>query len=131
MRRKLILVLRIVAAAILLQTLFFKFTGAPESKFIFSALGVELWGRIASGVVELVASILLLLPSTQIFGAVIAAGVMAGAIVSHIFILGLVIQGDGGLLFALACIVFVSGLLVIALQPEKTLALIRKFGVLQ
>jgi len=119
MKSKLILLLRIAAAVILLQTLFFKFTGAPESKYIFGTLGVEPWGRWLSGVVELVAAILLLIPTTQIFGAVIAMGVMVGAIFSHLFILGLVVQNDGGLLFSLACSVFLSALLILILQPEK------------
>lgn len=123
----LLLVLRLVAATILLQTLYFKFTGAPESKFIFGTLGVEPWGRISSGVVELAASILLLIPATQIFGAVIGLGVMIGAILSHIFVLGIVIQNDGGLLFSLACIVFISCLLIVVLQPERVRALLLRF----
>jgi uncharacterized membrane protein HdeD (DUF308 family) len=64
--------LRGIAAAILLQTLFFKFSGAKESVYIFSTLGMEPWGRIGSGVVELIASILLLLPPTVVFGAILS-----------------------------------------------------------
>jgi hypothetical protein len=130
MKSKFIFVLRLVVAVILLQTLFFKFTGAAESKFIFSTLGAEPWGRILSGVVELIASILLLIPQrilqTQIIGAAIAMGVMVGAILSHIFVLGLVVQDDGGTLFSLACVVFVCSALIIALQPEKVRELMRK-----
>jgi len=96
---------RIVAAVILLQTLFFKFTGAPESVFIFSELGVEPWGRIASGVVELIAAVLLLIPRTAALGALAALGVMGGAIMSHLAVLGIVVQDDGGLLFGLALVV--------------------------
>jgi hypothetical protein len=96
--------LQLVVAGILLQTLFFKFTGAAESVYIFSTLGVEPGGRIGSGVVELIASLLLLIPATATIGAALALGVMAGAIVSHVAILGIEIQGDGGLLFALAII---------------------------
>ena len=99
-----------VAAAILLQTLFFKFSGAPESVFIFSTLGVEPWGRVASGVLELIASGLVLYSGTAGFGGLMAAGLMFGAIVSHLTLLGVEIQGDGGLLFALAWIVFFCGL---------------------
>lgn len=98
--------LRLIAAAILGQTLFFKFTGAPESVFIFTRLGVEPWGRYASGVAELVAATLLLTPRGAVYGALLAAGVMLGAIGSHLTRLGLVVQNDGGLLFALAWIVF-------------------------
>jgi hypothetical protein len=100
---------RLVAAGILLQTLFFKFTGAPESVFIFSTLGVEPWGRIASGVMELVASGLLLWNGTAGLGGLLAAGLMAGAVGSHLALLGIEVQGDGGLLFALACVVLLCG----------------------
>lgn len=105
MSQKITLFFRFVAAGILLQTLYFKFTGAPESVFIFSTLGIEPWGRWASGLSELVASILLIVPATQILGAALAIGIMMGAIVSHVFILGITVQDDGGLLFALACTV--------------------------
>jgi len=97
---------RIVAAIILLQTLFFKFTGAPESVYIFTTVGAEPWGRIGSGVVELIAAILLLTPRFGWAGALVALGLMAGAILSHLTVLGIEVQGDGGLLFALAIIVF-------------------------
>ena len=101
-------ILRLVAAAILLQTLFFKFTGAPESVYIFTKVGAEPWGRIGSGVVELIAAILLLMPRYNWAGSLLAMGMMAGAIVSHLTVLGIEVQGVKGLLFALAVIVFVS-----------------------
>ncbi len=122
MKNKIVLVLRLLAAGILLQTLYFKFTGAPESKLIFGTLGVEPWGRFFSGAVELVASVLLVVPSTQILGALVAIGVMTGALVSHIFVLGIVIQDDGGLLFGLACAVLSACLLVLAIQPDQVRA---------
>lgn len=102
-------IVRLVAAGILLQTLYFKFTGAPESVFIFSTLGVEPWGRIASGVLELVASGLLLYSGTAGVGGLLAVGLMAGAVLSHLTTLGIDIQGDGGLLFALAWVVLLCG----------------------
>ena len=122
--KKIILILRLVAAAILFQTLYFKFTGAPESKFIFSTLGLEPWGRLGSGVGELVASVLLLLPQTQLIGALMALGIISGAILSHIFVLGIVVQGDGGLLFALALTVFAcaSGILLLQFKDIVKLA---------
>src|SRR5438132_10153355 len=101
-------VLRISAAIILLQTLFFKFTAAPESVYIFTKVGAEPWGRIGSGVVDLIAAVLILTPRFTWLGSVLALGVMAGAILSHLTILGIEVQGDKGLLFALAVIVFVS-----------------------
>jgi putative oxidoreductase len=100
--------LRGIAAVILLQTLFFKFTGAKESVYIFSTLGMEPWGRIGSGIAELIASILLLMPSTVAFGALLSFGVITGAIVSHLTKLGIAIPAvdDHGELFALALVVF-------------------------
>ena len=108
-------VLQLVAAVILLQTLFFKFTGAAESVYIFTTLGAEPWGRIGSGVAELVAAGLLLIPATAGLGAGLALAIIAGAVVSHLTILGIEVQGDGGLLFALAVIVFAAsaGILLI------------------
>jgi hypothetical protein len=96
------------AALILLQTLFFKFTAAPESVYIFTKVGAEPWGRIGSGVIELIAAILLLTPRFVWAGALLAMGVMAGAIMSHLTILGIEVQGDKGLLFALALTVFIT-----------------------
>ncbi|MEQ1891707.1 MAG: DoxX family protein [Planctomycetota bacterium] len=110
---------QLAAAAILLQTLFFKFTGAEESRWIFSTLGVEPWGRIASGVVELVAAALLLYPRTAALGALLAAGVMAGAILAHLFVLGISVQDDGGLLFGLAVAVLVAASLVVVLRRAE------------
>jgi putative oxidoreductase len=101
-------ILRVAAAVILLQTLFFKFTGAPESIYIFTKVGAEPWGRLGSGVVELVAAILLLTPRFTWLGSVLALGMMAGAIVSHLTLLGIEVQGDKGLLFGLALTVFVA-----------------------
>lgn len=100
--------LRGIAAAIMLQTLFFKFTAAPESVYIFSQLGIEPWGRIGSGVIELIASVLLLIPRTTVVGALLAMGIMGGAILSHLFILGIAVQNDGGLLFIYASLVLIS-----------------------
>lgn len=117
--KALIWILRITAAAILLQTLYFKFSGAEESKYIFSTLGVEPFGRIFAGVSELIAAILLLIPRTTLLGALMGAGVMAGAIASHIFVLGIVVQNDGGQLFALALIVLASCLGLVYLHRNK------------
>jgi uncharacterized membrane protein YphA (DoxX/SURF4 family) len=104
--------LRLIAAAIMLQTLFFKFTGAPESVFIFSTLGMEPWGRIGTGALELVASVLILIPRTTALGAILAAGLMGGAIMSHVTKLGIEVQGDHGQLFLYACLVLISCLIL-------------------
>jgi uncharacterized membrane protein YphA (DoxX/SURF4 family) len=112
-------VLRVVAAVILLQTLFFKFTGAPESVYIFTRVGLEPWGRIGSGVAELIAAILILLPPTTWLGAGLALAVMVGAIFSHLTILGIVVMDDGGLLFGLALAVAVCSAVLLFLQRRR------------
>ncbi|MBY0462831.1 MAG: DoxX family protein [Alphaproteobacteria bacterium] len=111
--------LRLIAAGIMLQTLFFKFTAAPESVYIFSKLGMEPWGRIGIGIAELVSVILLLIPRTTPIGALMALGIMAGALVAHVTMLGIVVQNDGGELFLLALLVFVvSSALVIIFRKD-------------
>jgi hypothetical protein len=109
----------LIVAGILLQTLFFKFTAAEESVYIFSTLGIEPWGRIGSGIAELAAAVLLLVPATVVIGAVLSAGVISGAIVSHLTVLGIEVQGDGGLLFALAVVVFVLSLAVLLIRRSQ------------
>jgi len=107
---------QITAAVILGQTLFFKFTGAPESKYIFSTLGIEPWGRIGTGVLELITVVLLLFPRTAVLGAVLAIGLMGGAIMSHLTRLGIEVQGDHGLLFALAVTVLLTAAAVLVIR---------------
>jgi hypothetical protein len=114
---------RVVAAAILLQTLFFKFTGAKESVYIFTTVGQEPWGRYGSGVVELVASVLLFVPGLTAVGALLALGVMSGAIFFHLTKLGIVVQDDGGLLFALAVVVWLASAFVLIIY-RRTLPVI-------
>ena len=120
---------RIVAAIILLQTLFFKFTAAPESVYIFTKLGtfihghipfapvgaVEVSGRIGSGIMELIAAVLLLTPRFMWAGALLAMVATAGAIASHLTFLGIEVQGDKGLLFFLAIAVFVTSAIALYL----------------
>ncbi|MEO6435812.1 MAG: DoxX family protein [Tepidisphaeraceae bacterium] len=117
-------ILQAIVALILFQTLFFKFTGAADSKYIFMRLGLEPWGRIGSGVVELIAVILLLHPRTVTLGAILALGVISGAIMSHLTKLGIVVVNsdgtrDGGLLFALAVTVFVSSAAILFLRRQQ------------
>ncbi|HEY6155008.1 MAG TPA: DoxX family membrane protein [Candidatus Udaeobacter sp.] len=110
---------RIGAAVILLQTLFFKFTAAPESVYIFSKVGLEPWGRIGSGIAELTAAILILIPATTWLGAGLALAVMLGAIFSHLTVLGIVVMNDGGLLFFLALAVAVCSTVLLFLQRRR------------
>ena len=115
--------LRLVAAIILLQTLFFKFTASPESVYIFTKVDMEPWGRIASGIAELIAAVLILVPRTTWIGALIAMGVMSGAIFFHLTTLGVEVQGDSGLLFAYALLVFISSAILLYLNREKIFGL--------
>lgn len=112
-------ILQLIAAGILAQTLFFKFSGAPESKFIFTTLGVEPWGRVATGLAELVAVLLLLTPRFAVLGAGLAVALMFGAIGSHLTKLGIVVQNDGGLLFALAVTVLAASAVVLFLRRQQ------------
>ena len=124
---------RLIAAVILLQTLFFKFTAAPESVYIFTKLGqflnhylpslsvdrVQVYARLGSGIMELFAAILLLVPRSVWAGAVLAMAATGGAIFSHLTFLGLVVMNDGGLLFALALIVFGTSAIAIFMHRSQ------------
>jgi len=110
---------RIAAAVILLQTLFFKFTGAPESVYIFTKVGLEPYGRIGSGIAELTAAVLILIPATTWVGAGLALAVMFGAIFSHLTVLGIEVMGDGGLLFGLALAVAICSAVLLFLQRRR------------
>ncbi len=112
-------IIKLTAVIILLQTLYFKFTGAEESVYIFQTLGIEPFGRIGSGVVELIASILILIPRTTLLGALLGLGTMLGAIFSHIFVLGIEVKNDGGTLFVLAVITLISCLLLVFTERNK------------
>ena len=132
---------RIVAAIILLQTLFFKFTAAPESIYIFTKLGtfihsyvpiasigmVEVSARIGSGIMELIAAVLLLTPRFVWAGAVLAMAATGGAIVSHLTFLGIEVQGDRGLLFFLAIAVFVTSAVALFLHRMQIPVLGKRF----
>ncbi len=119
--------IRTAIAVILIQTLWFKFRAAPESVAIFSALHVEPWGRIAAGVIELAASLLLVFPRTVIFGAGIALGTMLGAMLSHIFVIGIAVKNDGGLLFGLAAGVALLSLICIYIHRAEAIRVLNVF----
>ena len=118
-------ILRLFAAAIMLQTLYFKFSGASESVYIFTTLNMEPWGRIGIGVMELIASMLILYPRTTGIGAVLGMGLMSGAIFFHLTKLGLVVQDDGGQLFIYAVLVFISCLLLAIICRRDIIQLIK------
>ncbi|MDX2147785.1 MAG: DoxX family protein [Planctomycetota bacterium] len=112
-------VLQGLAAAILGQTLFFKFSGADEAVYIFTTLGVEPWGRYFAAVSELVAVLLLLTPRTAVLGAAMSVGIMLGAIASHLGPLGISVKDDGGLLFGMGVVVLIASLGVLAIRREQ------------
>ncbi|MBS0616603.1 MAG: DoxX family protein [Spirochaetes bacterium] len=111
--------LRLLSALILAQTLWFKFSGEIESVWIFTQLGVEPWGRIAAGAVEAIAAVLFLSAETSVWAAWIVLPVMATAITAHIFVLGIVVMNDGGLLFALAIFILCSAVFIVVRNQQK------------
>lgn len=111
--------LRISIAVIFLQTLYFKFTAHPDSVHIFSNLGIEPFGRIGVGIIELITSIILLINRTKIIGMILSLGVIIGAVFSHFLVLGTEVKGDGGSLFILAIIVFIANLILLFLHKTE------------
>ncbi|WP_113639068.1 DoxX family protein [Nubsella zeaxanthinifaciens] len=111
--------LRIIVAVILLQTLYFKFTAHPDSVHIFSALGVEPWGRITLGIIELIVAVMILLPKTKTLGMLCSLIIILGAVASHLLVLGINVSSDNGKLFALALVVlFCSSIYLIWCKNE-------------
>lgn len=111
--------LQLLVAFLLGQTLFFKFTGAPESVALFEALGAEPLGRFGTGAAELVAVILLLVPRTAALGGLLGMGLMTGAIGAHLFRLGVVWQDDGGVLFGMAVTAFLASATIVFLRRSE------------
>lgn len=120
-------VLRIIAALILLQTLYFKFTAHPESVELFTKLGAEPWGRIGTGILELITGLLLLIPATAFVGGVFGMSLMLGAIASHLLVIGIESKGDGGQLFMLAIIVLICSMAIQIIHRKEGLALAQKY----
>jgi uncharacterized membrane protein YphA (DoxX/SURF4 family) len=112
-------ILRLIAVFIMVQSLFFKFSGAPESVYIFSTLGIEPWGRIGTGIIELIAAVLLIIPRTSWIGAVIGLGTMTGAIFSHLTKLGVEVAGDHGQLFIYALVTFLCCLVILIMERQR------------
>ena len=118
-------ILKLLAAVIMLQTLFYKFSASPESVYIFSSVGMEPWGRIGTGVMELIASVLILIPKTTSIGAVLGIGLMSGALFFHITKLGFVVQDDGGQLFIYALLVLISCITLVVIYRRDIFLLLR------
>lgn len=118
-------ILQVGAAIVLAQTLYFKFSGAPESVWIFTQLNAEPAGRYAAGILELAACVLLVVPRTIVIGAALASLLMIGAVGAHIFRLGIVVMGDGGLLIGLAGFVFAACAGILFLRREEVSAILK------
>ena len=116
----------IISSVIMLQTLYFKFTAAPESVYIFTQLGLEPFGRIGVGVAELIASILLIIPKSRFLGALMGIGLMMGAVMGHLTKLGIEIMNDGGYLFALCLIVLLSCLICLYLERKQLTSFVKR-----
>lgn len=117
-QRILIWTCSLVAAGIMIETLFFKFTAAPESVYIFKKMGTEPWMRWVQGVWELLASIGLLWPRLRWAGGILTTGAMAAAILSHVTWLGFSVQADHGLLFGMAVVTFTCGFTVMLMHRD-------------
>lgn len=126
MKNKILWVLRLAISAILLQTLYYKFTAHPDSVFIFESLGVEPFGRIGLGIIEFITAILILINSTRILGLLLSLLIILGAIFSHFIVLGLQIANDGGGLFSLAIIVFICSVISLIILKEEVLLELKK-----
>lgn len=122
-----ILLLKSLITLIVGQTLFFKFTGAAESVYIFSTLGIEPWGRIALGTLEFLSIILLWISKTTVYALMLIFGMMLGAIASHLFILGIEIMGDGGELFILGIVTWLASAVLLFTIREEIKAIGIKF----
>lgn len=123
MKKHIPLVLRIIVAIILIQTLRFKFSGHPDSVYIFEKVGLEPIGRIGIGILELIAGILILIPKTVWIGAVLALGILGGAIMMHLTQIGIEVGNDGGLLFFTAIITFILSGIILYMNRSEILFL--------
>jgi len=119
--------LRVIIAVIFIQTLYFKFTGHPDSVFIFSSLGLEPYGRIGLGIIELIASVLLVVPRTKILGLLLSFGTILGAVFSHLLYIGIEVKGDGGFLFFLAFLVFLACVVLFFIHKKEIIEITKRF----
>ena len=118
MKKHIPLILRLIVAVILIQTLRFKFTAHPDSVYIFETVDLEPFGRIGIGIVELIAGVLLLIPKTVWLGATLTLGVISGAIFMHLTKLGIEVNNDGGILFITAVVTFTLSAIILYLYKK-------------
>ena len=120
-------ILRLVIAVIFIQTLRFKFTAHPDSVYIFSQLGVEPYGRIGLGIIELITAVLILIPKTMLKGLLLSTFIISGAIFSHFLVLGTAVKGDGGILFGSALVVFAACVTLLIMHRSEIQHMFSKF----
>ncbi len=113
MKKNIPFILRLIVAIILIQTLRFKFTAHPDSVYIFKQVGLEPIGRIGIGCLELIASILLLIPRTVWAGALLTLGLIGGAIFMHLTQIGIAVNNDSGVLFITAVVTFILSAMIL------------------
>ncbi len=128
MKKHIPLVIRIIIAVILVQTLFYKFSAHPDSVYIFEKAGLGDAGRIGSGVAELIAAILILVPRTIWIGVTLSLGIISGAILTHLTKLGIEVKGDGGTLFYMAVLIFVLSLITLWIHRKDIPLIGKKFS---
>jgi uncharacterized membrane protein YphA (DoxX/SURF4 family) len=113
MKPKVLFVLRLIVAIILIQTLRFKFTAHPDSVYIFEQVGLEPYGRIGIGILELIAGILLVIPKTVWAGSLLTLGLIGGAIMMHLTQIGIEVNNDNGTLFITALVTFMLSAIIL------------------
>ena len=119
-------VAQIIVVVILGQTLFFKFTDAPEVVELFSKLGMGPFGYKLIGFLELIACVLLLIRPSIIWGAILSWGLMSGAIMGHITKIGF--SGDAGTLGSMAIAAWLLSCLIIYLRKNQISIIANMFG---
>ncbi|KJD34575.1 DoxX family protein [Tamlana nanhaiensis] len=119
MNKKRFLIIRLIVAVILWQTLRFKFTAHPDSVYIFDKIGLEPYGRIGIGIIELISGLLILIPKTVKIGAIVTFLAMLGAVCTHLTILGIEIKNDGGILFVTAVITLILSLIILLISKQQ------------
>lgn len=121
MKKNILFIFKVIAAVIMLQTLFYKFSAADESVTLFTKLAGEneAYMRIGTGILELIASIFLFVPKTIWLGALMTVGLMSGAILGHFTKIGISHNNDGGLLFGSAIFIFIIGILILNKEKKK------------
>lgn len=111
------IVFQIIAALILANAAFGKFSGNEMSVHVFHELNI-LETRIVIGIIEVLAALLLLSKIPQ-YGALLGFGTMLGALIAHVSILGMEIHGDGGQMVMMMAVVLLSSIIVMWINRRR------------